>query len=55
MNAFGNGSSISDAIESDFHGSNLAEEHLAIKIQEYFTHTVWRQLLFPVNDNYNSR
>jgi hypothetical protein len=36
--ALRNGLSISDAIDSTFSGSDLDEEHLAIKIQEYFTH-----------------
>jgi hypothetical protein len=38
LSALRNGSSISDAIESAFSGSDFAEEHLAMKIQEYFTH-----------------
>jgi hypothetical protein len=33
-----NGSSISDAIETTFSGSNFAEEDLAMKVQEHFTH-----------------
>jgi len=38
LSALRNGSSISHAIESAFHDSDLAEEHLAMKVQEYFTH-----------------
>jgi hypothetical protein len=38
LSALRNGSSISDAIESTFSGSDFAEEHLAMKIQEYFAH-----------------
>jgi len=38
LSALRDGSSISDAIESTFHGSDFAEERLAMKIQEYFTH-----------------
>src|ERR1700678_2087428 len=38
LSALRNGSSISDAIESAFSGSDFAEEHPAMKIQEYFTH-----------------
>jgi hypothetical protein len=38
LSALRNGSSISDAIESAFSGSDFAEEHLATKIQEYFSH-----------------
>jgi hypothetical protein len=38
LSALRNGSSISDAIESTFSGSNFAEEYLAMKVQEYFTH-----------------
>jgi hypothetical protein len=38
LSALRNGSSISDAIESAFSGSDFAEEHLAMKIHEYFSH-----------------
>jgi hypothetical protein len=38
LSALRNGSSISDAIESTFSGSDFDEEQLAMKIQEYFTH-----------------
>jgi hypothetical protein len=38
LSALRNGSSISNAIESAFDGSGLAEEQLAVRIQEYFTY-----------------
>jgi hypothetical protein len=38
LSALRNGSSISDAIEIAFSGSDFAEAHLAMKVQEYFTH-----------------
>lgn len=38
LSALRNGSSISDAIDSIFSSSDLDEEHLAMKIQEYFAH-----------------
>jgi Putative DNA-binding domain len=38
LSALRNGSSISDAIEIAFSGSDFAEVHLAMKVQEYFTH-----------------
>lgn len=38
LSALRHGSSISDAIESAFCGSGFDEAHLAMKIQQYFTH-----------------
>jgi hypothetical protein len=38
LSALRNGSSISDAIEIAFSGSDFAEGHLAMKVQEHFTH-----------------
>jgi hypothetical protein len=38
LSALRDGASISDAIDSAFSGSDFDEEHLAMKIQEYFTH-----------------
>ncbi len=38
FSALGNASSISDAIDNAFSGSDLDTEHLAMKIQEYFSH-----------------
>jgi hypothetical protein len=38
LSALRNGSSILDAINSAFSDSDLNEEHLAMKTQEYFAH-----------------